>query len=462
MPPQRPQPINLAREFRVEELFFSITDEKGVIRHGNDVFCRISGYTEEQLFGAAHNIIRHPDMPRCVFQLLWDRIQDSQTLAAYVKNLASDGRYYWVLAVVMPCRGGYLSVRLKPTGPLLHAVTRLYADLLAEEQRNEATGNRRDAIAASLASLEARLPTLGFASYDAFMLHALSEEVSCRHAAAVADPGASRRRSPAGAERLELLLHHLTAADRSLQGLFDQLDEFKRSSHTLSERSARILDTTEEIRLLALNASISANRLGAQGDTLRVVARSLGTTSTDVETVVRDLTAQARDVVTLLDGLRFSVAATKLQGEVACQFARELRAGSDSEDSLKAASLAILLEEMRRRAAAVDADLRASQGGIEGLGRLIQALLRRNRALRFVETAGRKETASRQAESMGALFDATRSHVDSTHEDCRILDQTIATIRRRVADMLEVEGALLLHVSALEDQQPLGISETRG
>ena len=67
--------------------------------------------------GAAHNIIRHPDMPRCVFRALWDTIASGGTIAAYVLNRAKTGEPYWVMATVAPCDGGYLSVRLKPTTP---------------------------------------------------------------------------------------------------------------------------------------------------------------------------------------------------------------------------------------------------------------------------------------------------------------------------------------------------------
>ena len=115
-------PIPVERPFAVHEIFFSTTDRKGIIRSGNRVFTRVSGYTNEELVGAPHNIVRHPDMPRVVFQLLWTEIGAGRSIAAYVKNMASDGSYYWVLATAMPVGDGYLSVRLKPTSPLLATV----------------------------------------------------------------------------------------------------------------------------------------------------------------------------------------------------------------------------------------------------------------------------------------------------------------------------------------------------
>ena len=107
------QPCDRESPFEIDELFFSTTDRKGVITFGNDVFVRVSGHPRERLIGAPHNVIRHPDMPRAVFRLLWDYVLAGRSVVAYVKNMAADGAYYWVLALVTPIRGGFLSVRLK-------------------------------------------------------------------------------------------------------------------------------------------------------------------------------------------------------------------------------------------------------------------------------------------------------------------------------------------------------------
>ena len=89
-------------------------------------------------------------MPQLVFQLLWDYIQSGRPLAALVKNLAYDGRFYWVVALVVPIPKGYLSVRFKPTSPLLATVQNLYTDLKAVETLIEShPSDRKAAIAPS-------------------------------------------------------------------------------------------------------------------------------------------------------------------------------------------------------------------------------------------------------------------------------------------------------------------------
>ena len=77
-----------------EELIVSKTDLKGRITYANDIFLRMAKYSYAELMGAPHSLIRHPDMPRCVFKLLWDTLQSRQEIFAYVVNLAKDGSHY--------------------------------------------------------------------------------------------------------------------------------------------------------------------------------------------------------------------------------------------------------------------------------------------------------------------------------------------------------------------------------
>ena len=113
-------------DFAIEELFLSRTDERGVIQSGNSVFARLAGYEWKELIGAPHRLIRHPDMPKGVFHLMWETLKAGHSFGGYVKNRSKDGRYYWVFAVVVPVEGGYLSVRLKPSAGVLDEVVKLY------------------------------------------------------------------------------------------------------------------------------------------------------------------------------------------------------------------------------------------------------------------------------------------------------------------------------------------------
>lgn len=164
-------PTNRERVMREEDFLVSKTDPKGRITYGNRIFIEFSGYTEEELLGSQHNIVRHPDMPRGVFKFLWDTISNKRECFAYVKNMCKDGGYYWVFANVTPsinARGeleGYYSVRRKPTAQALAVIVPLYAQMLAEEQR---VGSK-EGPDASLALLNNVLAQKGV-DYETFIL----------------------------------------------------------------------------------------------------------------------------------------------------------------------------------------------------------------------------------------------------------------------------------------------------
>ena len=88
--------------FPAGELIVSKTDLKGRITYANSTFCHIAGYSEAELLGQPHSIIRHPDMPRAVFRLVWDTIAAGREIFGYVKNMARSGDHYWVFAHVTP------------------------------------------------------------------------------------------------------------------------------------------------------------------------------------------------------------------------------------------------------------------------------------------------------------------------------------------------------------------------
>lgn len=147
-------PTNVEKVMREDDFIVSKTDTRGIITYCNEIFMEFAKYPMQGLLGQNHNIIRHPDMPRIIFKLLWDTIKAGKEINAYVKNIASDGSYYWVFANITPVYNdnnnivGYYSVRRKPEKRILdNVVIPLYKQLLAEEKKNpissqmEASGN---------------------------------------------------------------------------------------------------------------------------------------------------------------------------------------------------------------------------------------------------------------------------------------------------------------------------------
>lgn len=161
-------PSGRERTFGDDEIIVSKTDLQGRITYANDVFIRVSGYEEEELIGAPHSVIRHPDMPRAVFKLLWDTLEAGREVFAYVNNMACNGDNYWVLAHVTPSFDtngaiiGYHSNRRVPDQSKLKKVKPIYAALLDAERRHN---DRKDGLVASVALLDATLAQAGIA-YD--------------------------------------------------------------------------------------------------------------------------------------------------------------------------------------------------------------------------------------------------------------------------------------------------------
>ncbi len=93
----KPVPINEEIPLVPFKTIMSKADPKGIIEYANDYFVEISEYKEWELMGQPHNVIRHPDMPKAIFKILWDRLKNKQNIHAIIKNLSKSGRYYWVV-----------------------------------------------------------------------------------------------------------------------------------------------------------------------------------------------------------------------------------------------------------------------------------------------------------------------------------------------------------------------------
>lgn len=160
------------RFFDKDEIIVSKTDLKGRIVYANRLFMQLSDMDEKELIGTPHSVIRHPEMPRCVFKMLWDRVQDKKEIFAYVVNRSKNGDHYWVLAHVTPSFDGagnvdgYHSNRRIPKREALdNTIIPLYKQLIAEEERH---ANRKDGMNSAVNMLTGILKSKGL-SYDEFI-----------------------------------------------------------------------------------------------------------------------------------------------------------------------------------------------------------------------------------------------------------------------------------------------------
>ncbi|BBU57970.1 hypothetical protein KU6B_42350 [Mameliella alba] len=225
-------------QFHLTELFYSRTDERGIIKAGNCVFQRVAAYPWEEMLGAPHKLIRHPDMPKGVFHLLWDRIKAGKPTGAYVKNRSKTGRYYWVFALVSPADGGYISTRIKPSSELFATVSGLYADLLSREKEDGLSP--RDSAEALLAVIRAQ----GFSSYDTFQSHALATEFEAR----------------------------ATATGQGIDPLQRRFLEMSRAIAQVGVETADLTESFKVIRTVPMNMRIIASRLENAGGAISAIS----------------------------------------------------------------------------------------------------------------------------------------------------------------------------------------------
>jgi len=129
------------RKLSSEDILVSKTDVGGRITYGNDTFIEVSGYSKEELVGQPHNIIRHPDMPKAIFYIMWQSIKKGQNIMAVVKNLTKDGKFYWVTTDfdIQRNRDGairnYIAFREPTPRKVIKEVEKLYEIILDIEKK---------------------------------------------------------------------------------------------------------------------------------------------------------------------------------------------------------------------------------------------------------------------------------------------------------------------------------------
>lgn len=157
--------------FGLDEIIVSKTDPRGHITYANEVFLRVAHLSEKEALGSPHCIIRHPSMPRGVFKLLWDTVEQKKEIFAFVNNFARTGDNYWAFAHITPTLNangeiiGYHSSRRCPRKEQVEKVAPLYASLLEIESKHK---NPKEAAAASVAAMGALLKDKGL-TYDQFV-----------------------------------------------------------------------------------------------------------------------------------------------------------------------------------------------------------------------------------------------------------------------------------------------------
>lgn len=314
------RPSSGAAPFALNEVFFSRTDERGVILASNYVFRRVSHFEWEEIIGAPHKIVRHADMPRGVFKLMWDDLQAGETVGAYVKNRAKDGLYYWVFATVIPFNGGYLSARIKPSSALFSKVQSLYSQLRKIENEEGISPQESKEFLLNWVRDE------GYDSYAHFASQALTDEIIARDKGLNAQPDD-------------------TIVD---------LRKMQENSDMLLDETRGLIDDFEAMHTIPHNLRVIASRIEPSGGPVTVLSQNYGAMSREMsewfERNVMGENTNFGQIKASVNASLFVNGMTRILTECGTQLKSERRDLGDVDMETERSILAQLIEDQSERA----------------------------------------------------------------------------------------------------------------
>jgi len=438
----RVAPTGMERVVAADELFFSTTDRRGVIRSGNSVFVRVSRFSQAELVGSPHSLVRHPDMPGGAYRLMWDRLLAGRPMGAYVCNLAKDGSHYWVFATVTPLGEGFLSVRMAPRGPLLRVVQQLYPAVRAHERELMAGGgvDRRTAAQAGAAKIESALDTLGYPSYDDFIEDALPAEVALRNPAGSAGGFAWAR--PAASGAMAELLEATEAVDGLLAGHVAELERYRELAERLQEAADRVLSVSRR-----LDRSVGAARQASEAvadsapvllNVATVMAQPMHTAVFALERLAPRLEQLRADV----SALRFRIALASLHNDMVADFAAEVVDGRAPATSL--GEVPLLCDAVHDGVAALVGSVSGVSAGLDDVSTLVaEAGARLDDFRRFLGQWRILVLRHRAGGVLGDLLAPIDEEIAAGHGGIDLL--------RQLGEQCRV-GALTVHPEQVEEQ----------
>lgn len=436
-------PTGEQRQYPPEQMFFSTTDRRGVIAAVNSTFVRLSRYSEAELVGAPHNLIRHDDMPGAVFQIMWDRLLSGQSMMGYVKNLAKDGAFYLTFSTVTPLEEGFISVRTAITRPDLWApVEQAYAQTRALEKRCRAEGmSRHDAAVEGVKDLSARLGALGFDSYDDVIRALVPAEVDERRRLA---PLRAPQTSPG--HMLHDVVSAIVALDQELAAQRARYEDATSLAALLASTNTQFLATLTSLQEAAAAAADAADTVATEAPAAAKTAQAALSLAISARQDLGGLTARLASVRASILDLRASLALSVLHNDQAMVFASEVQSGAEAGDPV---GTVVLL------GATVSKSVRQGETQInevrEGLDQVVSAIGEAHERLlafqRMLTNWRHVVVRSGVSQRLGALVDPVDSRLATGLKEMQGLKE-LATRCTTLGQSLE-SGALLAAADAL-------------
>ena len=420
------KPTSIESPFKYEELFFSVTDHKSVINYANETFIRISKYDEEEMIGQLHKIVRHPDMPRCVFNIFWEYLKANKPISAYVKNMSKDGSYYWVLALAFPYEDGYISIRIKPGSELFDHTIKLYKEVLEYEKELEKELDKKAAMEGAQVYMIQKLNELGFDDYNQFMWIALQKEMKNREL--ILKQNAHKKKTS------ESVTQHALDLEDTLTQLVLTTDNLINIHESLATESEYILTLARSILLLSMNAQVGSAKLDKQDQSLSVVAEKMGEQSVEGEKELNELKENIYNLNELIGELNFDIISAKLQVEMNIYFKNEIDNLEETkiqeiEDAKQASEVlkdayVPRIDGICKGIEEVNSFLNHISHGVDQIGKFLMVL-------RFIHITGKVEVArmNENATSFSNTFQELIGEITNAEERLKNLKDVVESNR---------------------------------
>ncbi|MEO5620945.1 MAG: PAS domain-containing protein [Cypionkella sp.] len=396
--------------FGSQEVFISRTDSRGIIRSGNSVFKRVSGYEWDQLIGAPHRVIRHPETPKAVFWLLWAQLAKGEPVVAFVKNISKSGRWYWVLASVVPVQGGYISGRIKPIGAIYEQTRALYGELLLAEQ-----GGLSPEKSAGL--LLSKLTDLGYASYADFSARALEEALEARVINTLQKKGSQ-------ALSLKNVLDNMTA---------------------MASQQNLLMQDFERLQTIPTNMRIIASRLEPSGGPISAISDNYKYSLTEITRKLESFAGNENNLSKTASIMTTSAllvsGIVRVLSEIQHQLAEEDLSQSPID---KAAELQIVTIAEQLYSAKSDAEMLNAERLVTEMNLASGEIRRMMLGLDTIRVMGRVESG-RRGGAAGTGLSSTIDQLDARHGE----------ITDRLQRLMDISSAIKTAISAFRRQERL-------
>lgn len=464
-----------ANEYLLDEgeSILSTTDLQGRLTYVNQDFIRVSGFTEEELIGAPHNLVRHPDMPPEAFADLWATLKAGLPWTGMVKNRRKNGDFYWVLANATPMRQngnvvGYMSVRVKPTRQQVEQATRVYANL-RENQHHGLKLHRGEILKTDLVSrvkrmgqmtLKTRLAvttlviTLAMLLVIAATLGGLGEGIviGCAIAAMVAAIMMAVSFSSSVIKPLREatdIANSLASGDLSRKFTSDKTDESGMLLRALNQMNVNIVAMITDIRTNVHRINTSVNEIASGNNDLSARTESQ---ANSLEKTASSMDEFASTVKQNADNARQANQLILTASSVAERGGRVIEETKDgmrliSESANKIADIISVIDGIafQTNILALNAAVEAARAGEQGRGFAVVAAEVRNLAHR---------SAAAAKEIKGLISDS----VERVETGVVFVDQAGATMNEIMASVRNVTD-IMAEITVASNEQSIGIGQ---